>query len=210
MIQLLKQFLGWSYEVLRGARMVSRFGRLQSAGVVTVGRHSYGVPDVHTFRGNRSQLHIGAFTSIADGVTILLGGNHPTRWVSSFALRARLHLPGAYHDGMPSSKGDVVIGSDVWIGQGAMVLSGVTIGDGAIVGAGAVVVSDIPPYAIGFGIPARVAGYRFDPPTVAELLAAGWWNWPLSRIVAAVDLLSSERVAEFLQLARTESGVTLP
>lgn len=204
-----KRLLGRTYEILRGAWLVSRFQQLQAAGMITVGRYSYGVPDVHTFHGDPSYLKIGAFTSIADGVTILLGGNHPTRWVSLFPFRARLNLPGAYCDGMPGSKGDVVVGSDVWIGQGAAILSGVTIGDGAIVGAGALVASDIPPYAIALGIPARVAGFRFDPATVAELLAVGWWDWPFDQIMEAVDLLSSERIAEFLQLARTVNpGVT--
>ena len=204
----LKRFLGRSYEILRGSRLVTRFQEFQAAGVITVGRYSYGVPDVHTFPGNCTRLKIGAFTSIADGVTILLGGNHPTRWVSLFPFRARLKLPGAYSDGMPSSKGDVVIGSDVWIGQEVVILSGVTIGDGAIVGAGALVASSIPSYAIALGMPARVTGFRFDQPTIAALLAVRWWDWPLSRIVEAVDLLSSERVEKFLESVHESSPLS--
>jgi acetyltransferase-like isoleucine patch superfamily enzyme len=54
----------------------------------------------------------------------------------------------------------IVVGSDCWIGYGAVVLSGVTVGQGAIVAAGAVVVSDVPPYAIVYGNPAKVGGWR--------------------------------------------------
>lgn len=59
-----------------------------------------------------------------------------------------------------TSKGDIVIEDDVWLGVGAIVLDGVTIGRGAIVGAGAVVTASIPPYAIAVGAPARVVGQR--------------------------------------------------
>lgn len=59
-----------------------------------------------------------------------------------------------------ASRGDVVIGDDVWLGVHVCVMDGVTIGKGAIVGAGAVVTKDIPPYAIAGGVPARVIGFR--------------------------------------------------
>lgn len=52
------------------------------------------------------------------------------------------------------SKGPVVIGQNVWIGDKATILPGVTIGDGAIIGANAVVSKDIPPYSVAYGIPA--------------------------------------------------------
>ena len=45
-------------------------------------------------------------------------------------------------------------------GYGATILSGVTIGKGSIIAAGAIVTSDIPPYAIAGGNPARIIRYR--------------------------------------------------
>lgn len=54
----------------------------------------------------------------------------------------------------------VYIGSDVWIGSGAKVLCGVRVGDGAVIGANAVIVSDVPPYAVVGGVPAKVIKYR--------------------------------------------------
>lgn len=59
-----------------------------------------------------------------------------------------------------TSKGDIVIEDDVWLGVGVIVMDGVTIGRGAIVGAGAVVTESIPPYGIAVGVPARVVGSR--------------------------------------------------
>jgi acetyltransferase-like isoleucine patch superfamily enzyme len=65
-----------------------------------------------------------------------------------------------------TSRGDIVIEDDVWLGSHACVMDGVTIGRGAVVGAGAVVTKDVPPYAIVGGIPARVMGFRppLNPP----------------------------------------------
>lgn len=56
----------------------------------------------------------------------------------------------------------VIVEDDVWIGFGAIVLSGARIGRGAIVAAGAVVTSDVAPYTIVGGIPAKPLGMRFQ------------------------------------------------
>lgn len=57
------------------------------------------------------------------------------------------------------SKGKIVIGDNVWIGDKAAILSGVRIGDGVIIGANAVVVKDVPPYSIAVGNPARIISH---------------------------------------------------
>lgn len=58
------------------------------------------------------------------------------------------------------SKGDIVIGDDVWLGFGVIVLDGVKIGQGAVIGAGSVVSKDIPDMAIAVGVPAKVVKIR--------------------------------------------------
>ena len=56
------------------------------------------------------------------------------------------------------------------------VISGVTIGTGAVIGAGSVVTHDVPPYAIAFGVPARVQRYRFPENIIEALLKSKWWE----------------------------------
>ena len=63
-----------------------------------------------------------------------------------------------------TSRGDIRIEDDVWLGSGVTVLEAVHIGRGAIIAAGAVVVGDIPAGAIAAGVPARVIRYRDDRP----------------------------------------------
>lgn len=57
----------------------------------------------------------------------------------------------------------IIVGDDVWFGQGVIVLPGVHIGTGSIIGAGAVVTKDIPDYAIVGGNPAKIIKYRKQP-----------------------------------------------
>ena len=59
-----------------------------------------------------------------------------------------------------TTRGDIEVGDDAWLGHGVIVLSGVRIGAGAAVGAGAVVTRDVPDNAIAAGNPARVIAMR--------------------------------------------------
>ena len=55
-----------------------------------------------------------------------------------------------------ASKGPVIIGNNVWIGDKCTILSGVTIGDNAIIGANSVVTHDIPSNSVAAGMPAKI------------------------------------------------------
>jgi acetyltransferase-like isoleucine patch superfamily enzyme len=59
-----------------------------------------------------------------------------------------------------TTKGDIRIEDDAWLGYGVIVLSGVRIGRGAVIGAGSVVTHDIPDGGIAAGAPARVLRLR--------------------------------------------------
>ncbi len=139
----------------------------------------------YIYPGSPEKLVIGKFCQIAHGVRfITASANHPMKGFSTYPFASfNPETMTAYVEEV-AGHGDTVIGNDVWLGYCAMVLPGVTVGDGAIVGAGAVVASDVPPYAIVRGNPARVIRQRFDDETVAKLLDIRWWDWPLDRIEA--------------------------
>ena len=61
---------------------------------------------------------------------------------------------------------DIIVEEDVWLGANVTLLPGTKIGRGAIVGAGTVIRSKIPPYAIIYGNPAKIVGFKFNPEEV--------------------------------------------
>lgn len=165
---------------------------------VSVGRFTYGNPQLLMWDASE-RIHIGAFCSIANEVVISGGGEHRTDWVTTFPLRTAFGDPLASKDGHPASKGKTQIGNDVWIGTRAMILSGINIGDGAVIGAGAVVASDVPPYAIVAGNPAKIIRYRFAPNVIIRLLALRWWDWDINKIKANTSQLCSTDMEKFLE-----------
>ena len=150
------------------------------------------------------KLKIGRFCSLADGATIMLGGEHRTDWATTYAFPT-LFEEAANTPGFPLLKGDVEIGNDVWIGRDALILSGITIGDGAVIGARSVVRKDVAPYAIVAGNPARFVGYRVEKELVRELLEIAWWNWPLDKIKEALPLLLATDIKAFVEKHREEN-----
>lgn len=175
---------------------------------LTMGRGTYGNPRVVTFPGDTARVTIGSFTSMGRDVQLMDGGNHRIDWVTTFPFRAVYGLDGAYADGHPQTKGDIEIGSDVWIGRGARVMSGVTIGDGAVVAAYSVVTRDVRPYAIVAGVPARERRRRFTDEQIAALLQIAWWDWPMERILASVPILCAGQIEEFVATAQSAAGST--
>jgi chloramphenicol O-acetyltransferase type B len=160
-----------------------------------VGPGTYGVPQIIHYP-NDASLEIGAYCSIAAEVSIFLGGEHHPEWVSTYPFGALWHEH--QHPDHPRSRGNVVIGSDVWIGRGATIMSGIRVGDGAVIGARALVVKDVPPYTIVGGNPAKVIRPRFDAELVERLLEIRWWTWPEPRIRNAAGMLQSPDIRAFI------------
>lgn len=162
----------------------------------SIGDWTYGNPQVLSW-GEAATLTIGKFCSIADGVVIMLGGEHCADWVTTYPFSV-LFPEAAHIAGHPKTKGNVAIGNDVWLGKNALILSGVTIHDGAVIGAGSIITKDVAPYSIVAGNPARHMKYRFDQSTINRLLEIQWWNWPLPKIIAEFPRLLAKPTAEFL------------
>jgi virginiamycin A acetyltransferase len=146
------------------------------------------------------KLHIGKFCMIASGAEFIMNGaNHLVNAVSSypFAIFGDDWAHAMEGKTYPN-KGDIVIGNDVWIGYQATILSGVTVGHGAIIGSKSVVASDVPPYSIVAGNPARIIRKRFDEETIEKLLALAWWDWDLEKITTHVAHLTGNDVSKLL------------
>ncbi len=137
------------------------------------------------FIGDR--LIIGKFCAIGRGAKFIMNGaNHKLTGLSTYPF---FIFGKGWEKVSPgrsdlSSKGDTVIGNDVWLGYESLVMPGVKVGNGAIVAARSVVTKDVPPYSIVGGNPASVIKLRFDQVTIDSLLQIAWWDWPIEKITA--------------------------
>ena len=67
----------------------------EQLGILTLGKHSYGNPAIRRSLGDQRSVTIGNYCSIALGVEIFIGGNHPAEWVTTFPFRSRFGPEGA-------------------------------------------------------------------------------------------------------------------
>jgi len=142
------------------------------------------------FIGDR--LIIGRFVAIAQGAQFIMNGaNHPMGGFSTypFNMVGFTDKPTFSDDGL-KSRGDTIIGHDVWIGRDAVIMPGIKVGNGAIIGAHAVVARNVPAYGVMVGNPGKVKRLRFDEPTVAALEEIRWWDWPVETIQANVAFIA--------------------
>jgi acetyltransferase-like isoleucine patch superfamily enzyme len=163
----------------RGGRVIP-INRNPKYSRYSIGDFTYGAPIV--ICGTMAKLTIGKFCSIAPNVTILVGGEHRTDYITTYPLDLIFNDFKQNYLCNIVTKGDVTIGNDVWIGTNATVLSGVTIMDGSVIAANSVVTKDVPAYAVVAGNPAKVVKYRFVPEKIKALQDLQWWNWPLEQI----------------------------
>lgn len=130
---------------------------------------------------NHDKLIIGKYCSIACGARFMFtAGNHNMKSFSSYPFPIFFEewaLNSADVADAWDNKGNIEIGSDVWIGYEAIITQGVHVGDGAIIGTRAVVTKDVPPYTIVGGIPAKEIRKRFSDEEIKQLMTLQWWNW---------------------------------
>jgi virginiamycin A acetyltransferase len=143
------------------------------------------------------KLIIGNFCAIASGVKFIMnGGSHEVAPLSTYPFGIFGHGWEQIMEGVDvkekfPSKGDTVVGHDVWIGLEATIMPGVRIGNGAIIATKAVVTKDVPDYAIVGGNPAQVIRRRFDDATIERLNRVAWWNWNAEKISRHVRVINS-------------------
>jgi virginiamycin A acetyltransferase len=149
------------------------------------------------FHYGPGRLVIGRYCALARDVRFLMGAaGHDTAALSTYPFPmfgGDWLTDMAAFAGRPL-RGDVVVGNDVWLGYRATVLPGVRIGDGAVVAAGAMVGSDVPPYGVVAGNPARLVRHRFGPEDVRRLLAVAWWSWPVEHVTRHVGALMASDI----------------
>lgn len=165
----------------------------------------------HLYEWNGDRLIIGKFCQIAAGVEFVMSGaNHQMNAVTTFpfyTLQGWNMKAPALSD-LPL-KGDTVIGNDVWIGQNATIMPGVHIGDGVIIGANSTVASDVQPYTIVAGNPARPIRRRFDDEMIDLLERFAWWDKPIDEINALIPLITSgdlEKVRKEIKMQLKNGG----
>jgi len=141
------------------------FKRLPSFPLIYPGvyfTHTYGIS-----AGKRFSVNTGALLDGRGGITIgdgVMIGPFAVI-VSSEHDLSRSEMPMTTMDHVLSP---VTIGDDVWIGAHAVILKGVSIGRGAVVAAGAVVSSDVEPWTVVAGTPAKTIQKRISAKEVSE------------------------------------------
>jgi acetyltransferase-like isoleucine patch superfamily enzyme len=137
---------------------------------VTVGRFAMIRPSGYYGRdigvglrvGNRSNIGANCYIGCSGGIEI--GENvMMSPGVSLFAENHNFVRTDIPMKDQGVTRKMIVIEDDCWLASGSTILAGVRVGRGSVVAAGAVVTSDVPPYAIAGGVPAKVIGWRKQP-----------------------------------------------
>lgn len=176
---------------------------------IIVGDYTYydDFEDVHNFEKNvkyhfdfvGDKLIIGKFCMIASGVTFIMNGaNHLTDAISTYPFAIFQNgWEGAMEGKTYPTKGDTIVGNDVWIGYNATIMAGVKIGDGAIIATNSTVTKDVAPYSIVGGNPAKEIKKRFSEERIEQLLAMQWWDWEIEKITANLSNLTGNSFDNF-------------
>lgn len=146
------------------------------------------------------KLIIGKFCMIASDVKFIMnGGNHLTDALSTYPFAIFGHGWEKAMEGREyPTKGDTIVGNDVWIGYNSVIMPGVRIGDGAIIATNSTVTKDVEPYSIVGGNPAREIRKRFPEEKIDKLLALRWWDWDLKKITKHVGDLAGKDISALI------------
>lgn len=158
------------------------------------------------FHWGPDKLIIGKYCALARDVLFIMGAAGHQMGLSTYPFPM---FGEDWMDAMELFAGrvdrpDTVLGNDVWLGYGVTVMAGVRIGHGAIVAARSVVSSDVPPYGIVAGNPARLIRRRFTAEQIDKLLRIAWWDWPADLVTKHLRTIMGKDVDALYQLAEAD------
>jgi acetyltransferase-like isoleucine patch superfamily enzyme len=161
---------------------------------VSVGKFTYGFESTKIFRWDENcEISIGRYCSIAYGLKLFCGGNHNKSLVTTFPFGRIFTEFYKYHsDSILLTNGSIVIGNDVWIGRDVTIMSGITIGNGAVIAANSHVVTNVEPYSVYGGNPARLIKHRFSHEIIDILQRIKWWEFDNKVVAEYISILLSE------------------
>lgn len=143
--------------------------------------------------GSTPKLVIGKYTSIAVNCTFISANHRIDTFTTS---------PGVGY-----SKGNIIIGNDVWIGANVTILDNVMIGDGAVIAAGSIVTKSVEPYSIVGGNPAKLIKYRFSEEIRNKLKKLNFWKLD-DAIIQTFDIHTTN-IEEFIDLVSTKLNIDI-
>lgn len=132
--------------------------------MIRLDNHAYSVTDLPNY------VKLGAYSSVGKDVIF-----HSLNMEHQCSINHSCVY--TYNWDQSQEAGEIVIGNDVWVGDGVRILPNVHIGDGAVIGAGSVIAHDVEPYAVMVGNPAKLVRLRFAPIIIRKLLEMKWWEW---------------------------------
>jgi len=176
-----------------------------------VGKFTYGhqnITEVFADFHQDVELHIGKFCGIGRDVIVFFGnGLHDLNNISTYPFgHVCEHTFKKKTIEKGTTRGNVIIGNDVWIGQGVTIMSGIKVGDGAIIAANSHVTKTVRPYSVVRGNPAELVAKRFDENSIKKLLEIKWWDWPIDKIIENQELLNSPELEEFIEKHYKKDG----
>lgn len=148
----------------------------------SIGSNNYFAP--YTLAYN---ARIGNYCSIGPGCKIGLAEHD----ITAISTKANINNGGEEMN-LFDFNNPSIIENDVWLGANVVVKQGIKVGTGAVIGANSVVISDIPPYAVAVGAPAKVKKYRFDNGKINEILKSKWFEKDVTAARRMVKDLSEQ------------------